>query len=170
MREDKVMILDEIQEWVKTSPYLIVTDYTGMRVDEFSELRNRLFDVQAEMHVVKNTYLRKALVDQEIPDMEEMLKGQTAIVFGPSDVCAAAKVLKNFESEFKRPAVKSGVVDRAVLDNKAILQLADLPPREVLLGQLLGLINSPATKLATIIQTPASQLAQVLKAKSEKGE
>lgn len=170
MKEENKLFMEEIQSWLKDSPYLMVVDYTGLKVDEFSELRKRLDKAEAEMHVVKNTFLRRALANEKLPELDNDLKGQTAVVFGPSDVCAAAKVIKTFASEFQKPQIRVGIVDKAVMDQKSLMTLADLPSREALLAQLLGLINSPATKLARLIQTPAEQLAQVIKANSEKGK
>ena len=170
MRQEKIQVLDEVQAWVRKSPFVIITDYTGLKVAEFTELRNRLSEVKAEVHVVKNTFLRRAMANESLPELGESdLHGQTAVVVGEADAAAAAKVLKTFGSEFQRPKIRGGVVDKAVLDSRAIMALADLPSREVLLAQLLGLINSPATKLARLIGTPASQLAQVIRANSEKG-
>jgi large subunit ribosomal protein L10 len=169
MRPEKTLILEDLQGWVKQSPYLIVADYTGLKVSEFSELRTRLRGAQAEVRVVKNTFLRRALINEQLPDLEKDLNGQTAIVFGPSDVCAAAKILKSFGSEFQRPKVRLGIVDKAYVDGKGVLALADLPSKDALRAQILGLISTPASQLVRLINTPASQLAQVIKAKSDKG-
>lgn len=168
MREDKEIMLSSIQEWLKKSPYMIVIDYTGVKVAEFSELRNRLSKVGAEVHVVKNTFLKRALTSEKLPIMEADLTGQTALVYGASEVSVTAKILKNFAAEFQKPKIRSAIVDKVAMDHRGIMALADLPSREVLLAQLLGLINSPATRLARLIKTPAGQLAQVVKAKSEK--
>ncbi|GAB4251142.1 MAG: 50S ribosomal protein L10 [Candidatus Methylacidiphilales bacterium] len=170
MRPEKGGVVAEIQKKVQQSPYVLVVDFTGMKIEEFSELRKRLDGAGATLHVVKNTFLRKALKGESLPELEDHLKGQSAIVYGASDVAAAAKVLKTFAAEFERPKVKVGILDRSVLDQPSIYALADLPSREVLLAQLLGLISQPANALARLINTPAAQLAQVLKAKSEKGD
>jgi large subunit ribosomal protein L10 len=169
MRPEKSGIVAELQGKVHQSPYLLVVDFTGMKIEQFSELRKRLEGTQSSLHVVKNTFLRKALKGEDLPELEDHLRGQSAIVYGENDIAAAAKVLKNFSAEFEKPKVKVGILDRAVLDQKSIFALADLPPREVLLAQLLGLINQPAVTLARLINTPAAQLAQVIKAHSEKG-
>ena len=170
MHPAKTTIVDEIKGWLDNSPYLIVTDYTGMTVEQFTELRQRLGQCEAELHVVKNTFLRRALNDAGMPELNGALKGQTAVVYGESDVSAAAKALKTFASEFEKPEIRIGILDRSVLDVDQIKAIAELPPREVLLAKLMGLINTPATKLATLINTPATQLAQVIKANAEKGE
>lgn len=170
MHPAKTSIVDEIKTWLDSSPYLIVTDYEGMTVDQFTELRQRLSAARAELHVVKNTFLKRALSDAGMPDLEEALKGQTAVVYGEEDISAAAKALKTFGSEFEKPEIRAAILDQSVLTADQVKAIAELPSREVLLAKLLGLINAPATKLATLVNTPATQLAQVIKANSEKGE
>jgi len=170
MRKEKLNIVKNIQAWLQASPYLIVVDYSGLKVEQFNELRNRLAGVKSELHVVKNNFLRKALQEVQLPELDSHLQGQTAVAYGPSDVSAAAKILKNFKAEFEKPTLRAAIVDRNVLGAADVMALASLPSREVMLAQLLGLIQTPATRLAAILNVPASQLAQVIKAKSEKGE
>ena len=170
MRPEKNLIIDEIKGRVDRTPYVLLTDYTGMQVTQFNELRNRLSEAKAEYRVVKNTLLRRALQGSNLPDLETYLHGQSAVVLGESDISAAAKVLKKFNTEFKKPQLKIGILDKAVVDVDQILALADLPPKEVLQAKLLGLLQAPASTLVRLINTPASQVAQVLKAYSEKGE
>ena len=170
MRPEKNFIIDEIKARVDKTPYVLLTDYTGMQVPQFAELRNRLSGAKAELRVVKNTLLRRALKDSNLPDLESYLHGQSAVVMGEDDVSAAAKVLKNFAAEFQKPKIKVGILDRAVLEPAQIMALADLPSKDVLQSQLLGLLLQPATMLARLINTPASMVAQVLKAYSDKGE
>ncbi len=168
MRAEKKFITEEIKSQVDSSPFLIVTDYTGLKVAQFNDLRSRLRTAGSQVRVVKNTFLARVLKDAGLPELDGALKGQTAIVFGDKDISAAAKLLKNFAAEFKLPSIKAGILDRSVLDAKQVLALADLPSREVLLGKILGLLQAPAGQLVRILNTPASQLAQVLKANSEK--
>ena len=170
MRAEKKFITDEIKSQVDGAPFLIVTDYTGLKVAQFNDLRSRLRTAGSQVRVVKNTFLARVLKDAGLPELDGALKGQTAIVFGDKDISAAAKLLKNFAAEFKLPSIKAGILDRSVLDSKQVLALADLPSREVLLGKILGLLQAPAGQLVRILNTPASQLAQVLKANSEKAQ
>jgi large subunit ribosomal protein L10 len=167
MHPDKVIIVSELNKRLNASPFLFVTDFTGLKVDQFAELRTRLSGVGARCHVVKNTFLRLAVKEAGLPDLGE-LKGQTAIVVGDKDVAAAAKILKNFTAEFQKPAIKSGVVDRLVVTKEQIATIADLPSREVLLATLLGVMKAPAQQLVRLLNEPASALARVLKAKAEK--
>ncbi|MBA3652543.1 MAG: 50S ribosomal protein L10, partial [Chthoniobacterales bacterium] len=139
-----------------------------MKVDQFGELRNRLAPTGAEVHVVKNSFLKRAMTASGMPDLSEQLTGQTAVVTGNSDVAPVAKVLKAFAAEFKIAALKVGVVDKAVLSTAEVESLADLPARDVLLAQLLGVLLAPATKLVRTLNEPASALARILNAKAEK--
>jgi len=170
MRPEKNLIINEIKTRVDKTPYVLLTDYTGMQVPQFNELRNRLSGANAELRVVKNTLLRRALKDSNLPDLETYLHGQSAVVLGDADISAAAKILKNFAAEFQKPKLKVGILDKAVLDVPQIMALADLPSKGVLQAKLLGLLMAPASTLVRLINTPASQVAQVLKAYSEKGE
>jgi len=167
MRPEKITIVEDLQAKLNASPFVIVTDYSGLRVEEFSTLRNRLADNGAECKVVKNTFLRRAMSDAGLPDVSADLKGQTAIVMGEKDVAAAAKVLKTFVGEFKKLEIKLGVVDKMVLNSDQVNAIADLPSREVLLGQLLGVLQAPAGALVRLLNEPAASLARVLNAKAE---
>jgi large subunit ribosomal protein L10 len=170
MRPEKNLIISEIKSRVDSTPYVLLTDYTGMQVPQFNELRNRLSGAHAEFRVVKNNLLRRALQGSNLPDLESFLHGQSAVVMGENDISAAAKVLKSFAAEFQKPKLKVGILDRAVVNVDQIMALADLPSKDVLQAKLLGLLLAPASTLVRLINTPASQVAQVLKAYSEKGE
>ncbi len=168
MRPEKANIVADLSEKLNGSPFLLVTDYQRMKVDQFGELRNRLAPTGAEVHVVKNSFLKRAMTVSGMPDLSEQLAGQTAVVTGHSDVAPVAKVLRAFAAEFKIASLKVGVVDKVVLSTADVELLADLPPRDVLLSQLLGVLLAPATKLVRTLNEPASALARLLNAKAEK--
>lgn len=158
MKAEKTLLIDDLLRRVNASPFLFVVDYTGLTVPKFAELRKRLADVGSEIHVFKNNLVKKAAEKANYPgDLGTYLVGQSAFVTGAKDVFGAAKILKNFQAEFEKPVMKVGVLDGNLLDTAAIKVLADLPSREVLLSQLLGML-----------QAPASALARVLKAKADK--
>lgn len=167
MRPEKITIVEDLQAKLNASPFVLVTDYTGLRVDQFSILRNRLAEVGSECKVVKNTFLRRAMSDAGLPDVSSDLKGQTAILLGDKDVAAAAKILKTFVAEFKKPEIKIGVVGNAILSVDEINAIADLPSRDVLLANLLGVLQAPASTLVRLLNEPAASLARVLKAKGD---
>jgi large subunit ribosomal protein L10 len=157
MKAEKTLLIDDLLRRVNASAFLLVVDYTGLKVDKFAELRKRLTGVGAEIHVFKNNLVKKAAEKAGYPgELGAHLTGQSAYVTGSKDICATAKILKNFTAEFEKPVMKVGVLDGGLLDASSIKVLADLPSREALLSQLLG-----------VLQAPASALARVLKAKSE---
>ncbi|MEQ1751840.1 MAG: 50S ribosomal protein L10 [Prosthecobacter sp.] len=159
MKAEKSLVIEDLLKRVNASPFLFVVDYTGLKVDKFAELRKRLSASGAEIHVYKNNLVKKAAEKANYPgELGPHLTGQSAYVTGAKDVYATAKILKNFAAEFAKPVMKVGVLDGNLLDAATIKILADLPSREVLLSQLLG-----------VLQAPASSLARVLKAKSELG-
>jgi large subunit ribosomal protein L10 len=168
MRPEKASIVSDLAEKLNRSPFVLVTDYQRMKVVQFGDLRNRLAPAGAEVRVVKNSFLKRAMSDSGLPDVAGQLSGQTAIVLGEKDVAPVAKILKTFAAEFKIAALKIGIVDKSVLSAKEIEVLADLPSREVLLAQLLGLLLSPATKLVRLLNEPAASLARLLNAKAQK--
>lgn len=169
MRAEKQNISAEYLARLNASPFFIVVDYQGLKVGPITELRKRLFKAGAELHVVKNSIFRIAAKEAGVADLAGSLVGQIAVVTGRQDVSVAAKVLKTFSSEFEKPKVKFGFLNNQRLESKDLLTLADLPSLEVLRGKLLGLLNTPATRLVQMLNTPASQLVRVLQAKAEKG-
>jgi large subunit ribosomal protein L10 len=170
MRPEKTNIVSDLSEELKESSFVLVADYQHMKVDDFSELRKRLAGAGAEIHVVKNSFLKRAMADSGFPAGDSKLTGQTAVVTGKTDVAPVAKAFKTFVTEFKKAMLKLGFIDRAAVSTAELEVLADLPPENVLRAQLLGLLLSPATKLVRLLNEPASSLARLLNAKASKGE
>jgi large subunit ribosomal protein L10 len=168
MRPEKTSVVSDLSEKLKRSPFVLVTDYQRMKVGDFSELRNRLAPAGAEVHVVKNNFLKRAMTDSGLIDAAEKLAGQTTVVTGENDVAPVAKIFKTFAAQFKIATLKIGFVDREVLTAADLEKLADLPAREVLQAQLLGLLLSPATRLVRLLNEPGSALARLLNAKADK--
>src|ERR1700746_674349 len=125
MRSEKASIVADLSDKLKRSPFVLVTDYQHMKVADFSELRSRLSPAGAEMHVVKNNFLKRAMADSGFADAAVKLTGQTEILTGEKDVAPVAKVLKAFAAEFPIAVLKIGFVDRAMLSTSEIETLAD---------------------------------------------
>ena len=166
MRPEKANIVSDLSKKLNQSPFVLVADYQRMNVGHFADLRNRLAGSGAELHVVKNSFLKRAMSQSGLPDVADKLTGQTAVVTGENDVAPVAKILKSFAKEFKIAALKIGVVDKSLLSTQEVETLADLPAREILLAQLLGLLLSPATKLVRVLNEPGSAFARLLNAKA----
>ena len=170
MQVEKNIIIDDLMERVNASPFMLIADFTGLTVGQFEELRIRLEDAGSSIHVTKNSYIKRVIKDASLPEgLVDCLTGQSAIVTGAEDVCAAAKVLKSFKKEFERPSVKMGVLDGKLLTEADVEQIAGLPSRDQLLGQLLGLLQAPATSLARLLSEPGSQIARAMQAHVDKG-
>lgn len=170
MRAEKQIITAEYKARLNNSPFFIVVDYKGLKVGPITELRKRLAKAGAELHVVKNNIFRIAAKEAGVAELNGALTGQVAVITGQKDVSSTAKVVKTFASEFEKPKIKFGYLNNKRLEGAEITALADLPSIEVLRAQLLGLLNTPATRLVRLLQTPATLLAQVLKAKAEKDQ
>ena len=168
MRPEKASLVSDLSKKLTKSPFILVTDYQRMNVNHFADLRNRLAASGAEVHVVKNSFLKRAMTSSGLPDVSEQLSGQTAVVTGQKDAAPVAKILKAFAAEFKIAALKIGVIDKAIMSVKDVEALAELPSREVLLSQLLGLLMSAPTKLVRLLNEPAASLARVIKARGDK--
>ncbi len=168
MRPEKQILTKEYLSRLNASPFFIVVDYKGLKVAHLTELRKRLNQAGAEIHVVKNSIFRLAAKEAGVPDLNGTLAGQLAVVTGKRDISTAAKVVKTFGAEFDKLKVHFGYLNNQRLDQPAILTLADLPSIEVLRGQLLGVFNAPASKLVRLLNTPASQMARILKARQDK--
>jgi large subunit ribosomal protein L10 len=168
MRPEKPTIVEDVKLRLNNSPFLIVVEYGGMNVNHFAELRTRLGGSGASLTVIKNTFLRRSIKDAGLPELDAHLTGQTAFVVGDKDICGAAKILKTFAAEFEKPKIRAGILDNSVLDAAQVVALADLPSKEVLQAQLLGLLLSPATKLVRTLNEPGASLARVLAAIAEK--
>ena len=170
MRAEKKLIAEELRKQVAGSPFVLLTDYTGLTVEQFAELRKRLRGANAECHVVKNTMLRHAAKAAGLANFNGALAGMTAMVIGDkkSDISAAAKILKQFAKEFEKPKVKLGLMGQQLLKAEEVSAVADLPSLDVLRAQLIGLLQTPATRFAVVLGAPASQIARVLKAHADK--
>jgi large subunit ribosomal protein L10 len=170
MRAEKKIMSAEVGKSLGASPFCLITDYRGLTVEQFTELRKRLAAVNAEFHVVKNTLLRHALKEAGLPDANGDLTGMTAVVYGrdKAEVSAAAKVVKDYSKEVDKPRVKLGFLGQQILRAEDVAALADLPSLDVLRAKLVGLLQTPATRVAVVLGAPAGQIARVIKAHADK--
>lgn len=168
MRAEKQNLTKEYLARLNSSPFFIVVDYKGLKVEQMTDLRKRLQKAGAEIHVIKNSIFRVAAKEAGVADFNGTLGGQLAVVTGQKDISAAAKIVKSFGSQAQdKLQVQFGYLNNQRLAKPEILTLADLPSIEVLRGTLLGVLMAPATKLAVLLSTPASQLARVLAARKD---
>jgi large subunit ribosomal protein L10 len=170
-REDKVEQVELLTEKLRNARVAVLTDYRGLTVGQLQDLRGRLRAQDVEYRVVKNTLARRAAVEAGHPDFQDQLKGPVAIAFGGEDIGAPARLLAEFIRQTRlRLDIVGGLVEGRVMGPDQVRQVADLPPREVLLAQLLGTLQSPIAQLVGTIQAPVQQLVGLLEAYREKLE
>jgi len=168
IREKKEAAVAALAGKFESANAVYLTDFTGLTVKRVTELRSRLRKAGVEYLVVKNTLAERALQGIDYPDISEHFVGPTAVVFGPDDPVAAAKVLADFARENDdRPALKAGVVERRAVGPEEINRLATLPPREVLLAQLAGALEAPMAQLAFVLQAKLQEVVGLMDALRE---
>ena len=146
---------------------VVVTHYMGLTVAEMTDLRGRLRQEGAQLKVVKNTLVQKALGGSVGEAGDALFKGPVAIAYAPDPV-SAAKVATQYAKDNEKFTVVGGLMGQEVLDKASVAALARLPSLDQLRAKLIGLLQAPATKIAGILQAPGGQLARVLNAYATK--
>jgi large subunit ribosomal protein L10 len=159
-KEQEVRALAEL---LTQSKSIYLTDFQGMNVELVSRMRRKLRDAKIEFRVAKNTLTKRALKEYGVTSLDSYLEGPTGIAFGPDEV-SAAKVLADFSKEFEKPAYVAG----HVYGPDGIKSLAQLPPREVLLGQFIGGLRSPLQGVVGVLAGSLRQVVGVMDAIARK--
>jgi large subunit ribosomal protein L10 len=168
-KQQKAEIVQEIQDRVAKSQIGILTDFKGLKVEDMTRLRRQLQDVSAELRVVKNTLLRRAAADDSpIAPLLSQSTGPNALTLGYADPVAVTKVLIKFAQEKPQLLIKAGALGGQALTLKDLEALSKLPAREVLLGQLLGVLQGVPTALVTVLAGVIRNLLNVLVALKDK--
>jgi large subunit ribosomal protein L10 len=149
----------------------VLTDYRGLTVSQLQDLRGRLRAQEVEYRVVKNTLARRAAVEAGHEGFQDLLKGPVAIAFGYGELSVPSRLLAEFTRQTRlRLDIVGGLVEGRVMNAEQVRQIADLPPREALIAQLLGTLQSPVAQLVATIQAPVQQLVGLLEAYRDKLE
>ncbi|AQP50013.1 50S ribosomal protein L10 [Tessaracoccus flavescens] len=160
-RPDKAAKVAELTDAFSNSAAAVLTEYRGLTVKDLKELRRSLGE-NATYAVAKNTLTTIAAKEAGIEGIEESLNGPTAIAFVTGDIAAATKGLRDFAKANPSLAIKGGVLEGKFLDAKAVLKLADLESREVLLAKLAGAMQANLAKAAYMLAAPLAKGARVL--------
>ncbi len=168
-KEEKRETIEELREKFTRAKTAVVTGYTGINVEQITELRSKLRKAQVEYRVVKNTLARKAAEGTGLEPLKDYFVGPVGIALGYDDVVAPAKVLSEFSKTQAKLLVKIGVLDGKLLQQADIKALASLPSLNALRGKIIGLLQAPASRMVGVLQAPAGQIARVMKAKADKG-
>jgi large subunit ribosomal protein L10 len=166
-RTQKHDIVGEVQETLKNSTSLILVHNKGMTVAEVSELRRRMRAAGAEYRVVKNRLAKLALKDSEFESASDLFTGPTAMATS-KDPVAAAKIAVEFAKTNEKLVIVGGSFANKVMDAKGVEALSKLPSLDELRARLVGMLQTPAQRIATLLQAPGSQVARVVSAYSQK--
>jgi large subunit ribosomal protein L10 len=165
--ERKRAIVAQLEERISRSNLLILTDYRCLNVAEITELRRSVERAGAGYHVVKNTLLLLAFKEAGIEGLEPYLDGPVAVAFAYGDVIDATKAVTEYESRSPYLKVKAGWTEGRVLPRTELRVLATLPPRQVLLGQMVGTIRAPVVGVMNSVAGVLRKLLFVLNTRTE---
>jgi len=168
MRPEKQAVVAEIRERVAGSEYCLVVNYQGLTVEKLRNLRTHLRGTKSRLDVVKNAFFRLAAgaAGKTVPD--GMLSGAVAVVTGQGEVTLVAKSVLEFSRANAHLQVRGGFLGRDVLSVDDVQAMSAIPPREALLGKLVGTIAAPMTGLVGVMTQKVQSLLYVLKAIEEK--
>jgi large subunit ribosomal protein L10 len=164
---EKEETVQSLAALIAQSKSIYLTNFQGMNVELVSKMRRKLRDAKVEYRVAKNTLTKLALKAQGVEGLDSFLEGPTGIAFGPDEV-SAAKILADFAKEFEKPALKAAYVAGHMYGPDGIKTLAQLPPREVLLGQFIGGLRSPMQGFVGVLAASIRQVVGVMDAIGKK--
>lgn len=168
--EEKKQITKDLNERFTKAAVVFVTDYKGLDVARINDLRRRLTEEEVEYQVAKNSLLIRAAEGTDVDLVKDTFTGPNAVALSYEDPVSPAKVLTDFAKNNDVFEIKAGVMDGAVLDINQIKALADLPPREVLLGMLAATLNSVPTGFVRTLAEIPRQFLNVLQAVKDQKE
>jgi len=146
------------------------TDYLGLDVVSVTKLRKNFVEKDVEFTVAKNTLIKLAAKEVGISGIDEFLEGPTAIAFGYDDPTGPARVIKEFLKDFDKPSVKGMIFDGEIFTSDQFDKIANLPSKEQLLSKLVGMFNSPMSKLSSTLNGSVSGLlGRLTQLNSKKG-
>ncbi len=159
--ENKKKLVQDIVDKFSRAKSVVFVDYKGINVANDTDLRNKMREAGCEYHVYKNRLVKLALDELKIDCLNDKLQGTLAVAFSFDSETEAANVLDK-ASEKAGISMKFGLVSGSYVDDAALKALANLPSREVLIAQLLGMLQAPASGLCRVLNGPASGLARCL--------
>jgi large subunit ribosomal protein L10 len=167
-KSEKTALVENLTQSFGRASIALVSEYRGMTAAESTEMRKRLRAVRGEMRVAKNTLVRRAIKGTAYEALDSNLGGQVGLILSYEDPVVLAKTFASFGPLGEKLKLRGAVLDSKALTPAEVQALAALPPRAVIFGQLLGLLNAPATQLVRLLNEPGSYLARVIDAIGKK--
>jgi large subunit ribosomal protein L10 len=172
-RKEREAIVSSLADRLQQAQAMYVVDYTGLDVEKITGLRREIRSAGSELKVAKNTLLKIAVKDTAFESLGEHFTGQTAVAFVEGDPAQAAKALTKFYKEEKkgnpdlRFVIRAGVLESALLGPEQINELGELPSKEVLMGQFVGMLAAPLTGFVSVLSDVPRKFLRVLAAVAE---
>lgn len=173
-KEQKAQAIEELAEKIAATPFFYVTDASGLSVAEVNKLRKKFYSDSLEYKVYKNTVIKKAMekLDGDYTPMFEALKGFSGIIFSPESGSTPARLIKEFRGKKgEKPAIKAAFIDSDIIIGDHNLEmLSSLKSKNELVGEIIGLLQSPAKNVISSLQSGGSKLSGILQTLSERAE
>ena len=169
-REEKSQVIQDLTAELANNPTIYIADISGLNAGTTSDLRRACFKANVKLAVVKNTLLAKAMEasDKEFGELPSVLKGNTSVLYSETGN-VPAKLIKNFRKKSDRPILKGAYIEEAVyLGDDQLDALVDIKSKEELLGEIVGLLQSPAKNVVSALKSSGGKLAGIIKTLSEK--
>ena len=162
-RTQKEEQVASLKQTFEDSEIVVATHYSGMTMQDMTDLRSRMLEAGASFKVTKNRLTRLALQDTDFESLIGLMTGPIALAYS-TDPVAAAKTTVNFAKDNEKLVILGGVFNGQTLDIDGVKNLAKLPSLDELRAKMVGMINTPATRIAGVLSAPAGQLARVVRA------
>ncbi len=168
--KEKIEKVQVLKEEIQKANSVFITDYSGLNVADITILRKNLRENSIKYLVAKNTLMRIAATDAGLNEIKEYLSGPTAIALGSDDPAVPAKILYDSYKDKEKPVIKAFWVDNQLFMGADIVRLAELPPRDILLSQLVSAIESPISSLISNIDGVFQELVATVEALAKSKE
>jgi len=169
-REEKSQVIENLTTQLSENPIIYLADISGLDAGTTSNLRRACFKAGVRLAVVKNTLLAKAMEssDKEFGDLAGTLKGNTSLLFSETGN-APAKVIKEFRKKSDKPILKGAYIEEAVyIGDDQLNNLVDIKSKEELIGEIIGLLQSPAKNVISALKSGGSTISGIVKTLSER--
>lgn len=169
-REEKLNVIQDLTAQLGSNSIIYLADISGMNASTTSDLRRACFKANIKLAVVKNTLLAKAMdaSDKDFGELSEVLVGNTSIMYSDTGN-APAKLIKNFRKKTTKPLLKGAYIEEAVyIGDENLEALINIKSKEEMIGEIIGLLQSPAKNVISGLKSGGGKLAGILKTLSEK--
>lgn len=165
---DKVTFVEQLGEVFASTPHVVLASFSGLTVNQATELRGKVRDAGGSYRVIKNRLAKRAAAGTPVEELAASFEGPCALIWHADDPIVIAKTLSDYAKANPQIELKAALIDaKEMLDAEGVKQLATMPGLPELRAQLLSLIQTPATTLVRLLGTPGTQLARVIDAHRE---